>query len=396
MINIKITDVLLYKISGEYTDPGFPSGNRQVNQLDLYQELNKNTVHKSKKNFRVNDLFVEIETDQGLSGIYGAIDSNQAFIIYNNLKSFLKGRDPLAIEKLYDQMIRLHRHGRSGLFMNAVSAIDLALWDLKGKFMEQPVYRLLGGPVREEIPAYASMLGYSTEPEKAAEIALQFKEKGYQAQKWFFTYGPADRAEGIRKNLALASAVREAVGEHYYLMFDAFMGWNVDFTIKMLKGLKKVNPTWIEEPLPPEKIRGFDKIKNETCLPLATGEHVFTRWQVNELLVNKVVDYIQTDPDWTGGITELLKICSLASSFNIPVVAHGHSLLPALHVAAAQSPETVPWVEYLIRHQERKQFFNKTIHRPVQGMLKLPDSPGLGIILDKEKIAEKEEIRFSI
>jgi L-alanine-DL-glutamate epimerase-like enolase superfamily enzyme len=119
---------------------------------------------------------------------------------------------------------------------------------------------------------------------------------------------------------------------------------------------------------------------------------VFTRWQVKELLVGEAVDVLQPDPDWTGGISELVKLCALASAFDVPLVAHGHSLLPALHVAGAQSPTTVPFVEYLIRHQENKQFFHKPIYRPENGAVQLPSLPGLGLLLDNEKVETSETL----
>lgn len=129
-------------------------------------------------------------------------------------------------------------------------------------------------------------------------------------------------------------------------------------------------------------------------MPIATGEHVYARWQVKELLTGEAVDVVQTDPDWTGGITELVKICALASAFGVPAVAHGHSLLPALHVAASQSPATVPQVEYLFQHQERKQFFHEPIYRPVAGSIEMPALPGLGLVLDEQKIEAREPVSF--
>lgn len=390
MIKIIIKDVIIKKVTGRWVDPGFPSGSRNVTSKDLYPEYNQKEWDNNSRDEIVSDLFLEIKTDKGLTGIYGSIDKNQAFIILHNLKDYLLGKDPLSSEKIFDQMFRMHRHGRSGLFMTAVSAVDLALWDLKGKYLELPIYRLLGGPTRNKIPAYASMLGFSVEPDKAAEVAKEYKAKGFTAQKWFFRHGPVDGYHGIEKNIAMAKAVREAVGPNYNLMFDAFMGWDTNFALKMLKKLQDINPTWMEEPVPPERIGSFTKLRENTTVPLATGEHVYTRWQVKELLVNNAIDYVQTDPDWTGGISELCKICALSSSFEVPVIAHGHSLLPALHVAAAQSPATIPYVEYLIRHQERKQFFSEKVYRPVNGLIELPDVPGLGIKLEYEKIIGEE------
>ena len=392
---MKITDVVVFRVSGKWTGPEFPPGSRQARPLDIYPEFNRDDpARKTEGPRQLQALYVEVQTDEELSGLFGPIQRHQAFVIRDSLRSFLIGRDPLATEALLDQMLRLERHGRSGMFMTGVSPLDCALWDLKGKAWGQPVYRLLGGPTRPAVPAYASMLGFSVEPEKAAELARLYREKGFAAQKWFFRYGPGDGAAGQERNLAMARAVRQAVGEHYELMFDAFMGWDVRYAVQMVRALEPLKPTWMEEPIPPERVGGLRKIRQAAGVPVATGEHVYTRWQVKELLVAEAVDVLQTDPDWTGGITELTKIATLASAFETPLVAHGHSLLPALHVAAAQAPATVPFVEFLIQGQEGKQFFHKPIYRPENGEVKLPDLPGLGLVLDEEKIEAREEIRF--
>jgi L-alanine-DL-glutamate epimerase-like enolase superfamily enzyme len=276
--------------------------------------------------------------------------------------------------------------------MTCISALDCALWDLKGKAWGQPVYRLLGGPTRASVPAYASMLGFSTEPAAAAEVARSYQAQGFRAQKWFFRHGPGDGAEGRARNLALAEALREALGPHEPLMFDAYMGWDLPYATEMVRALAPLRPAWVEEPVPPEHVGALRQIRQAAGVPIATGEHVYTRWQVRELLAGEAVDVVQADPDWTGGISELVKICALASAFDVPTIAHGHSLLPALHVAGAQSPQAVPMVEYLVRYQEQKQFFHAPIYRPVNGELGLPDLPGLGMVLDEAKIEAREEL----
>jgi L-alanine-DL-glutamate epimerase-like enolase superfamily enzyme len=392
---MKITDVVLFKLSGRWSGPTFPPGDRQARQVDVYPEFNAiEGMPQPEDGQLMEAIYVEVQTDEGVSGQFGPIDETQAFIIRQSLRPLLLGRDPLATELLLDQMIRLDRHGRSGRFMTAVSPVDCALWDLKGKAWGQPIYRLLGGPTRSEVPAYASMLGFSVEPEAAAKVAQEYKALGYTAQKWFFRHGPGSGQAGKEKNLAMAQAVREAVGPHYALMFDAFMGWDVNYACQMVRLLAPLNPTWVEEPIPPERIGGFRQIRQAAGFPIATGEHVYTRWQVKELLVNEAVDWLQCDPDWTGGITELVKICTLASAFEVPLIAHGHSLLAALHVAAAQPPNTVPMVEYLLRFQEPKQFFHNPIYRPENGAIKLPVLPGLGVVLAEEKIESRELVRF--
>ena len=390
---MKITDVAILRVRGHWTGPVFPPGNRQARPIDVYPEFDEQpggTGHQSGD--PIQALYVEIQTDENISGLFGPIEAWQVAPIRQSLRPLLLKRDPLASELLHDQMIRLDRHGRSGLFMTAISALDIALWDLKGKAWQQPIYRLLGGPTRPAVPAYASMLGFSTEPAQAAATASEYKALGFTAQKWFFRYGPSAGAEGMAKNLAMAQAVRAAVGPYYTLMFDAFMGWDVSYARAMVQAIAPLQPAWMEEPVPPERVAELRKLREASTVPIATGEHVYTRWQTKELLVNQAVDILQNDPDWTGGITEQLKICALGSAFETPVIAHGHSLLPALHVAGAQSPATVPYVEFLLRYQEAKQFFHTQIYRPENGVVLLPTLPGLGLVLDEAKIEQREVV----
>ncbi len=389
---MKIRDITLFEVRAS-REPQ-PKRERQSMPLDIYPSVNHPSPPNKPTPGYISATYVEVQCETGFSGIFGPIDRHQAFLIANDLRSFLIGRDALATELLYDLMLRLNRHGRTGLFMTAISAIDCALWDLKGKAWNQPIFRLLGGPTREAVPAYASMLGFSVEPEEAARTAAKYQSLGYHAQKWFFRYGPAAGAAGMEKNLALAEAVREVVGPAYMLMFDAFMSWTVPYATKMLQALEKFNPTWMEEPIPPERVSEFARLRSSSRVPLATGEHIYTHWQSKELLVNCAVDYLQNDPDWTGGISELIKICALASAFEVPFVAHGHSLLSALHVAGSQSPVVVPMVEYLINHKPSKQFFQETIYAPKDGKIELPTAPGLGIDLDENKIEQRNPVTF--
>lgn len=411
---MKITDVQVFTVSGPYVGPDFPPGDRQAQQLDVYPEFNARgnrlkgvgaqyatffapaaaPAAEAAVQPPLRATYVEIQTDEGISGLWGPVQDFQYFFVLARLRAFLIGRDPLATELLYDQMIRMDRHGRSGMYMTAVSAVDCALWDLKGKAWGQPVYRLLGGPTRPAVPAYASMLGYSVEPEDSAQVAAEYKAQGFGAQKWFFRYGPGDGEAGMAQNLAMASAVREAVGDAYTLMFDAFMGWNLTYAAEMVRRLEPVRPFWMEEPVPPERVTELRKLRETGRVPIATGEHVYTRWQTKELLLAGAVDFLQNDPDWTGGITELTKIAALASAFEVPLVAHGHSLLPALHVAGAQSPAAIPYVEYLMRGQPTKQNFHQVIYAPEQGEVRLPDLPGLGIVLDESKIMQRTPVTF--
>jgi L-rhamnonate dehydratase len=220
-------------------------------------------------------------------------------------------------------------------------------------------------------------------------VAADYAAAGYEAQKWFFAHGPEDGAAGMAQNLDLARAVRAAVGPHYRLMFDVVMRWTADYAVAMLRKLAEVEPAWVEEPVPPERVDTLRRIRAAAPVPIATGEHVYTRWQVKALLEAGALDVVQTDPDWCGGITEQVKICALASSYDVPVVAHGHSLLPALHIAGAQPASVVPEVEYLVLWQPVKQHFHTPLRAPVDGRVSLPEEPGLGLALDKSKVATR-------
>jgi L-rhamnonate dehydratase len=388
---VKIAEVRLFRVEGE--GPAWLFEDRSIEPADLYPSHVRATAGAGDAPTHVSASYVEIETDEGVAGLYGPIDVRQAFLIATDLRSFLLGADPLGTELLHDQMLRLHRHGRAGLFVNAVSAVDNALWDLRGRSAGEPVYRLLGGPTRDRVPVYASMLGYSVEPDRAAAVAVEHVDLGFSAQKWFFAHGPAAGRDGLRRNLAMATAVREAVGSGYPLMFDAFMGWDATYAEDMLRALERVEPYWIEEPVPPERLDVFRRLAAGTPIRLATGEHVHTRWQVKELL-DAGVRVVQADPDWAGGITEQRHICSLCSAYDVPVVAHGHAIPVPLHLAVSQSPQVVPMIEYLVRIQDRNQFFHGTIYRPVDGALELPTAPGLGIELDPAKIEVRRELDF--
>jgi L-alanine-DL-glutamate epimerase-like enolase superfamily enzyme len=389
MLSIERSNIV--RVAGALPD-AFVFEERAANLVDAYAKLDHGAYDISGE---FSALYVELTDAGGATGIFGPIDREQALIISDLLGPFMVGRGAFGIELVHDQMMRLDRHGRSGSFMKAVSAVDCALWDLAGKVRDEPVYRLLGGPTRTSVPAYASALGFSVEPDRAARRAEGLKAQGFEAQKWFFRFGPRHGAEGIEKNLAMARSVREAVGSHYRLMFDAVMSWTKSYAAEMLRKLEAISPYWMEEPVPPERVAELADLRQASTVPIATGEHVFTRWQTAELLRNGAVDWLQNDPDWTGGITEQMKVCALASSFGVPVVAHGHSLLPALHVAAAQAPTTVPMVEFLVNWQPVRQYFHKPWRAPERGLVSLPDTPGLGFELDEDKIDSRETVRFS-
>ena len=287
--------------------------------------------------FRVVSVFLEIETDAGVTGMAGPIPHEVAWIVDQQFRALLIGADPLATERVWDLMYREAVHGRKGPPMMAISAIDCALWDLKGKALNQPVYRLLGGPVRTSAPAYASMLGYSLEPDKAKRRAQEFVAEGYTAMKWFPRWGPTDGRAGLARNVELVEALREGAGPGIDLMFDAWMSWDRPYTLAFARAVQGLDIRWIEEPVLPDKVELHAEIRRHSPVPIATGEHEYTRWGMKALLDAGASDYLQADTFWAGGLSEMVKICTLASLYDIPVIAHGHSVPANAHLTMAMS-----------------------------------------------------------
>jgi L-alanine-DL-glutamate epimerase-like enolase superfamily enzyme len=393
---MKITDLVLLEVTGEFPVEELRAVESGSRPLNIYPEFGLLGPHQRARKLgemvRHTDVFLEVRTDEGVTGLFGPVDGGHAIILRSEMRDFLIGRDPLAVEKIWDLLLRHNRHSRSGYYMMAMSALDCALWDLKGKAFGQPVYRLLGGPTQEPVRAYASMLSFSLEPEALAARAQEYRQLGYRAQKWFFRYGLAHGGEGAAKNVEVARILREAVGENVALMFDAFNSWDVPYAVDVGRRIAAYRPAWLEEPVPVDRIDALRTIRERAGIPIATGEHVYTRWQVKQLLDARAVDVIQADPDWCGGISELVKIAALCSAYDVPVCPHGHSLHAALHVAAALPNPVLPQVEFLLLHQRAKQRFMKGYLEPQNGTLRPPETPGLGIELDPAKVQARREI----
>lgn len=385
---MKIERVHCFQVSGPVSYPG--SEERQVGMLDIYPEFAARGARQAVE--RLTATYVQIDTDDGVSGLFGPIFEESALLIKTKLAPYLVGQDPLAGEKLWDVLYRQDRHARQGYEMMAISAVDNALWDVRAKRFGVPVYRLLGGPTREQVPCYASMLGHSLEPSLVRERAQAMVEQGFEAQKWFFRYGPGDGLEGMEKNVALVRTVREAVGPNVEIMFDCWMGWDATYAIRLCERIAEYRPRWVEEPVPPDRINDFVAIRTATNVPIATGEHEYSRWGFLQLLQAEAIDVIQADPDWCGGISELVKICTLASAYGKPVIPHGHSVPAAVHVIAATPPSTCPMAEFLVRNQPGAQHFHTRFMRPEGGSIALPDVPGLGLEIDDSKLESRHDL----
>jgi L-rhamnonate dehydratase len=336
-------------------------------------------------------LLVEIFTDNGLVGIGNAalspLVTKQVIDLY--LKPLLLGQDPWDTEFLWQHMYRkTMAFGRKGIAMIAISAVDIALWDLLGKSAKQPVYRLLGGRTKPKIPVYCSRL-YSTPLDQLASEAAKYMNEGYKAMKLRFGWGPVDGAEGMQKNLALVRTVRETVGDSVDIMADAYMGWNLEYAKRMIPLLEKFNLRWLEEPLIPDDIQGCAELKRFGRIPIAGGEHEQTIYGFRELIAARAVDYIQFDTNRVGGLTQARKIAALAEAHSIPVIPHAGQM-HNYHVvmASLNSPlaEFFPPVDVEVGNELFWYIF-KGEPMPRDGFIDLDENaPGLGLTVDEEAL----------
>jgi L-rhamnonate dehydratase len=336
-------------------------------------------------------VLVEIFTDAGLVGLGNAALSPllTKACIDTYLKPVLLGSDPWDTEYLWQQMYRrTMAFGRKGVAMTAISAVDIALWDLLGKSAQQPVYRLLGGRTKKRIPVYASRL-YSMPLDELRVEAQSYKDQGYKAMKLRFGWGPVDGAEGMQRNVELVRTVREVVGDGIDVMADAYMGWTLDYAKRMLPLLEPFQLRWLEEPVIPDDTRGYKELKAFGRIPIAGGEHEFTIFGFRDLLEANALDYIQFDTNRVGGISQARKISALAESYQIPVVPHAGQM-HNYHVVMANlnSPmaEFFPKVDVEVGNELFWYIFDGE-PVPVDGYIDLDENTaGLGLTVNEESL----------
>ena len=391
------------------------SGSVKVTGLDILR------LREKGRKKPVGEPHVEVTTNGGVSGLGGPLYGDQAKSLTKllpQLREHLAGRDPKPRELDFEWMWnRLHpgkplstyargvdpltgkaiwntrrkaRHTPTGNIITALSAVDNALWDIRGKLADQPVYRLLGGK-RKKLRAYISTVP-GPDLAKARKHAKELFDKGHTAQKWFFRYGPPDGRQGFARIVGLVEGIRSDLGEKAQLMFDFHVGsrgrcdWDVAYAIKVAKAIQPFGPTWLEEPFSPEEIESYRRLKGETDITLATGEHTYSRWNIQPFLDEKLVGFVQADPEWCGGLSELLRICKLARRYKgVRVIPHGHHVLAASHVVASQPESLCPMVEYGPPWLRARQHGQTRMIAPEAGHLSTPHEPGLGPPVDWDR-----------
>lgn len=337
-------------------------------------------------------LIVEVFTDKGLVGIGNAALAPMAAkaLVDGALAPLILGHDPWDTEFLWQHMYRkTMAFGRKGVVMAAISAIDIALWDLMGKDARQPCFRLMGGRTRPRIPVYASRL-YSVPLDELAAEATRYKAQGFRAMKLRFGWGPDDGAAGMARNVELVRTVREAVGDEIDVMADAYMGWSLDYAKRMMRLIEPFDLRWLEEAIIPDDIHGYHELRRFGTTPIAAGEHEFTSYGFRQLIEARALDYIQFDTNRVGGLTAARKIQALAEAYSIPVVPHAGQM-HNYHVvmASLNSPiaEYFPKVDVEVGNE---LFWYVFKGEPVaeDGYVSLSDDvPGLGLEIDEAALA---------
>jgi L-rhamnonate dehydratase len=339
---------------------------------------------------------VEVEADDGTVGVgtAGAFQGGALELIPAYYADLLLGEDPRRHEHLWQRMYQTTvRFGRSGVAVAAISALDIACWDLHGKAEGKAVVDLLGGRAQTRVPCYVSRLYALEDLDELADEARRWVAAGFTRMKQRFGFGPKDGLGGLRRNVELVRTVREAVGDDVELAADAYMGWDVGYAVEAAKRLRDLELAWIEEPLLPHDLAGYAELRRRCPWQRwSGGEHAYTKWEFQRLLEPRAVDILQPDVNRAGGITEALKVCALAETAGVPVVPHSNEA-HNLHVIFSRSATVCPLVEYFpdVEPDTGNELFWKLFRgtpRAEAGELVLPDAPGLGIEIDHEAAAD--------
>lgn len=312
----------------------------------------------------LGQILVRVDTDEGLTG-FGVGGGGLAGILVVDtvLKDLLVGVDPTDVESLWAQMYRhTLAYGQKGLALMAISGVDLALWDLRGKRADKPLVEVLGGQANVTLPAYRT--GWSPEE------VVQGRDEGFEALKLHM--GKMHPDEAVDQLLA----VRDALGDETDLMADAFMLWDLDTVLDVVKRIAHCNLIWLEEPLPCDELDGYAILRDQSPVPIAGGEHEYTAKAFGHLMRERLHKVFQPDVCWCGGLTELVKIYEMQKEYGGRVVPHRGSEIWGLHAIAALDPEPLaesgrPWIKWVEGQPDI-----------INGKITLGDAPGFGVTFD--------------
>ena len=343
--------------------------------------------------FRTNWVFVKVYTDEGIDGVGEAtLEYKEKALIgaVEHIKEYLVGKNPLDIEKHWHAIYRDAYWRGGAVLMSALSAVEMALWDILGKSLGVPVYQLLGGKVNDKVRIYVNgWFAGAKEPEEFAEKAKIAVQKGITAMKWdpfgknYLNISGAELDKALR-NIA---AVRDAVGNDVDLLIEGHGRFNIPTAVKIAKELEQFKPMFFEEPVPPDNLDALKTVRDKSPVAISAGERLYTRWDYRPLFDKMAADYIQPDISHAGGIMELKKIAAEAESRYIPFAPHNPSG-PIANAATLQLAATCPNFEILeIMYSDvewRADVTNEELEYS-DGYITIPDKGGLGIEINEEE-----------
>jgi galactonate dehydratase len=350
---------------------------------------------------RLSYVFVQVETDEGLTGwgeittYPGSVANRTIVAALREVGEFLRGEDASQIEAIWHKLVRAFTYvGTRGATTAMASGIDIALWDIKGQALGVPIYELLGGALRETIPLYTHFQ-YSNTVEQMVENAVGEVARGSRAIKTdpFMAAGGLSNVSYIdgqiersveNTGVAMIAAIRDAVGPDIEVLIDAHALYNVPTAIRLANRLAPYAITWFEEPCPPESYDALEQVRAQVPTRISVGERLYTRFEFLPVLTRHLTDYVMPDVTWTGGISELKKIATLAETFYIPISPHDASG-PINVLAGAQVMMSVPNFYRLEARRVTLDFYNSFLEEPLEvqnGALVVPRRPGLGARLD--------------
>jgi L-alanine-DL-glutamate epimerase-like enolase superfamily enzyme len=360
------------------------------------------TVHAGA----ITYLWVRIHTDEGLIGLGESYPNAEAeaAIVHSRLAPVLLGRDASAIDRLWaDMFLNISYSGWGGAEIRALSAVDIALWDLLGKATGQPIYKLLGGASRQSIRIYNTCYDHLDFNREPARLARELLASNIKAMKiWPFdgiakqNGGNYISAEQIRQGAEPLRLIREECGDSIDVAIEFHGFWNLPSAIKIAAALEPYKPMWLEEMLPQDNLAAYAELAHSTDIPLCLSERLLTRWGFRELLENRAAGIIMPDISWCGGISEGKKIATMAETYYLPIAPHNCGG-PVLHFATAHLSANVPnlyIMESVRRHysEEYDGLVTQKLVAGANGELPLPPGPGLGVELSSAVLTSKDAI----
>lgn len=369
---------------------------KKIEPKIVSQQL-KEPFHFSQWEYQTRTIcLVKITTDDGSYGWgegYGPANLVKAGIDF--FAPFIMEMNALDHEVVWQQMyLRSLDYARRGVLLAALSAIDIALWDIKGKHFELPVSSLLGGKKSEFIKPYATGLYFSNggdQKEKLVQEAITYKEQGFYGIKMKVGLG-------IAKDTEYVTAIRNAIGEDVELMIDSNHAYSLKEALQLCDRLKDMNISWFEEPVSPEHYTDYRQLRERTNMPISGGECEYLRYGFLQLFQNQSVDIAQPDICAAGGITEVKRIAAMANTFGVELIPHswgtGVALHAALHLISnldsipGRMYEPVPWMELDRTENALRDVLTEPLLVPHDGLLKVPEYPGLGVDINEEVLSE--------